>query len=79
MVIPHLDLIIPLVGITVGSIIAFFLPGLFDVMTFWDDRRLESKKIFVFCLVKDLCLMILGIFALIVGLYSNIVAISQRN
>jgi len=78
MVIPHLDLIIPLVGITVGSIIAFFLPGLFDMVTFWDDRRLESKKIFAFCLVKDLCLMILGIFALIVGLYSNIDAISKR-
>lgn len=78
MVVPRLELIIPLVGITVGSIIAFVLPGLFDLMTFWNDRWLESRAKAWFFLITDLLLIVLGFVATVAGLYSNVTAISSK-
>jgi len=78
MVVPHLEFIISFVGITLGSILAFSLPGLFDLMTFWDDRWNGSRTTAILIMIKDLLLIVVGIVCVFLGLYSNIMQISTK-
>uniref|UniRef100_A0A915PXJ9 Amino acid transporter transmembrane domain-containing protein n=1 Tax=Setaria digitata TaxID=48799 RepID=A0A915PXJ9_9BILA len=77
--VPHLEIMIPLVGVTSGTLCALIYPPLFEMITFWNDwkvslniyqRRLKiSWNIFV---------IMTGIFALIAGIYANFLAILEK-
>ncbi|CAJ0962371.1 unnamed protein product, partial [Mesorhabditis belari] len=38
--IPHLDSMIPLVGVTSGTLCALVYPPLFEIITFWDEWKI---------------------------------------
>ncbi|EFP13320.1 hypothetical protein GCK72_009285 [Caenorhabditis remanei] len=74
--IPRLEIMIPLVGVTSGTLCALIFPPFFEMITFWTDwkvlltHRQRMTKIFINCVV-----MAIGFFAIIAGVYTNISAI----
>lgn len=77
LLVPNLEQIIPLVGVTVGMMLAFVFPACIDLMTFlplcFEEARLTGSKIKIYRrIVINSFLIMLGIFGLIAGLQSNI-------
>lgn len=76
--IPKLEIMIPLVGVTSGALCALIFPPFFEMITFWTDwkglltYRQRMTKIFI-----NLVVMAIGVFAIIAGVYTNIHAIIQ--
>ena len=81
--VPNLEEIIPLVGITCGMMIALVFPPIIDTLVFLPKliRKLNKcsekekasfrMKIF-FMLVKNSCLVFVGVFGLVTGLQASI-------
>jgi len=44
--IPRLAVLIPLVGVTSGTLCALVYPPFFQIITFWEDWKVNLKKIF---------------------------------
>uniref|UniRef100_A0A914RG35 Amino acid transporter transmembrane domain-containing protein n=1 Tax=Parascaris equorum TaxID=6256 RepID=A0A914RG35_PAREQ len=40
--IPHLEIMIPLVGVTSGTLCALVYPPIFEMITFWNDWKVKS-------------------------------------
>ncbi|CAJ0948207.1 unnamed protein product, partial [Mesorhabditis belari] len=75
-VIPHLDIMIPLVGVTGGTMCALIYPPLFEMMTFWNEWKATKSTFEVSLRVFwNLILMTIGVYAIITGVYSNYVAV----
>ncbi|CAB3403415.1 unnamed protein product [Caenorhabditis bovis] len=76
--IPKLEIMIPLVGVTSGTLCALIYPPLFEMITFWTDwkglltHRQRVTKIAINCVVISI-----GCFAIVAGLYANVHAIIQ--
>ncbi|VDO59475.1 unnamed protein product [Haemonchus placei] len=76
--IPKLEIMIPLVGVTSGTLCALVYPPIFEMITFWTDwkglltYRERMSKIALNCFV--ICV---GFFAIGAGLYANGLAIYE--
>jgi proton-coupled amino acid transporter len=74
--IPKLDIMIPLVGVTSGTLCALVYPPILEMITFWSDWKMNmtpfgrAAKITLNC-----CVVAIGIVAICAGLYANIDAI----
>lgn len=74
--IPNLEDIIPLVGITSGTFLAFIIPALIDSILFIPaymkktGGKLRGRALFI--LIRNICLCLVGIFGLIFGLNNAI-------
>ena len=81
--VPNLEKIIPLVGIVCGMLLAFVFPAIIDMLVFVSKRvrkfrrSPEEKKLSLGAMItaivlKDIFLIILGIFGLVAGLQASI-------
>uniref|UniRef100_A0A915KXP5 Amino acid transporter transmembrane domain-containing protein n=1 Tax=Romanomermis culicivorax TaxID=13658 RepID=A0A915KXP5_ROMCU len=73
--VPKLELMIPLIGITAGIMIAFIFPPFFEMLTFWREwRSFEnySRKFFYFKLITNSLIIISAGFIMVFGLYQNL-------
>ncbi|KAF7635812.1 Aa_trans domain-containing protein [Meloidogyne graminicola] len=75
-VVPNLEEIIPLVGVTTGMLLAFLIPSLLDILT-WLPIRIKRKeyKLAIILLIEDVIMALIGIFGLIAGLQANLIKI----
>lgn len=77
--IPHLEIMIPLVGVTSGTLCALVYPPIFEMITFWNDWKvLLSQRARIFKIFINVCFVIIGIFSIGAGLYANILAIYEK-
>uniref|UniRef100_A0A8R1HY71 Aa_trans domain-containing protein n=1 Tax=Caenorhabditis japonica TaxID=281687 RepID=A0A8R1HY71_CAEJA len=76
--IPRLEIMIPLVGVTSGTLCALIFPPIFEMITFWTDwkglltHRQRMTKIAINCVVISI-----GCFAIVAGVYTNVRAIFE--
>lgn len=74
--VPHLEIMIPLVGVTSGTLCALVYPPIFEIITFWSDWKiLLSKRARICKIIINLFVVAIGFFAIGAGLYANILAI----
>ncbi|KAI1712336.1 transmembrane amino acid transporter protein [Ditylenchus destructor] len=87
--VPNLEEIIPLVGVTVGMLLAFIFPALLDTITFvplyfnqkyGDGTNGRRRRLYIgyLRLIQNGFLVLIGVFGLVAGLNSNIRNIIQR-
>uniref|UniRef100_A0A914UXV5 Amino acid transporter transmembrane domain-containing protein n=1 Tax=Plectus sambesii TaxID=2011161 RepID=A0A914UXV5_9BILA len=72
LVVPKLELIIPLVGVSSGMLLAFVFPPIIETMTFWPEWELMSRWEMALRVGKNVVLIFVGIFGLVVGMSSSI-------
>ena len=68
MVIPHLDLLIALIGALASSSLALIFPPIIELLTLSADDQRPSIVI----ILKDLAIMLLGLLGCITGTYAAI-------
>ncbi|KAJ1350003.1 putative amino acid transporter skat-1, variant 2 [Parelaphostrongylus tenuis] len=74
--IPRLEIMIPLVGVTSGTLCALVYPPLFEMITFWTDwKGLLSYRERMCKIILNCFVIAVGFFAIFAGLYANGVAI----
>ncbi|VDM49257.1 unnamed protein product [Toxocara canis] len=77
--IPHLEIMIPLVGVTSGTLCALVYPPIFEMITFWNDWKvLLSRRVRITKIVVNVIFVIIGFFSIFAGLYANILAIYMK-
>ncbi|CAJ0953714.1 unnamed protein product, partial [Mesorhabditis belari] len=76
--IPNLEIMIPLVGVTSGTLCALVYPPLFEILTFWHEwqRSMGYCQRISKVLWNCFCVCI-GICAICAGVYSNVLAIIE--
>ncbi|CAL1290873.1 unnamed protein product [Larinioides sclopetarius] len=67
-VIPNLDLLISLVGALASSSLALIFPPIIELCTVWNTNI--SPRKFKLILIKDIFIMIFGIFGSVIGTYT---------
>uniref|UniRef100_A0AC34GC85 Amino acid transporter transmembrane domain-containing protein n=1 Tax=Panagrolaimus sp. ES5 TaxID=591445 RepID=A0AC34GC85_9BILA len=76
--IPKLEIMIPLVGVTSGTLCALVYPPLFQIITFWEEWKLEmTPRHRWFRIGINVTVMCIGFFAIGAGLYANVLQISK--
>uniref|UniRef100_A0A7E4W090 Aa_trans domain-containing protein n=1 Tax=Panagrellus redivivus TaxID=6233 RepID=A0A7E4W090_PANRE len=76
--IPKLEIMIPLVGVTSGTLCALVYPPLFQIITFWEDWKVEmSPRYRYFRIGVNLTVVAIGFFAIGAGLYANLLQIHK--
>ncbi|CAJ0580776.1 unnamed protein product, partial [Mesorhabditis spiculigera] len=76
--IPHLEIMIPLVGVTSGTLCGLVYPPLFEMITFWTDwKGLLTYRQRMAKIVWNCFVIAIGLFTIVAGVYSNFVAIFQ--
>ncbi|RCN45296.1 putative N-acetylglucosamine-6-phosphate deacetylase [Ancylostoma caninum] len=76
--IPKLEIMIPLVGVTSGTLCALVYPPIFEMITFWTDWKGLLTYRERMCKIALNCFVIcVGFFAIGAGLYANGLAIYQ--
>ncbi|CAJ0949661.1 unnamed protein product, partial [Mesorhabditis belari] len=74
--IPHLEIMIPLVGVTSGTLCALVFPPLFEMMTFWDEWKSSMSSLTRGIKISWNCFCIfIGVAAIAAGVYSNAIAL----
>jgi proton-coupled amino acid transporter len=71
--IPKLEIMIPLVGVTSGTLCALVYPPLFHMITFWSDWKTTltpAKRAFKIAL--NSCVIFIGLCAISAGIYTNV-------
>uniref|UniRef100_A0A0N5A8E8 Aa_trans domain-containing protein n=1 Tax=Syphacia muris TaxID=451379 RepID=A0A0N5A8E8_9BILA len=77
--IPHLEIMIPLVGVTSGTLCALVYPPIFETITFWTDWKVMlSTRSRIAKIATNVFVILVGFFAIGAGLYANITAISLQ-
>lgn len=71
MVIPHLDLLIALIGALASSSLALIFPPIIELLTL----SAEGNRPSVLIIVKDVAIMLLGLLGCITGTYAAILGI----
>jgi proton-coupled amino acid transporter len=71
--IPHLDLMISLVGALSSSAIAIIFPPLLEIMTYWNEP--EQLGRFRWRVLKDVVIMVIGTFGFVIGTVTTIASI----
>lgn len=72
---PELDLFISLFGAFCLSGLGLAFPAIIQLCTYWKVLGSREKKIIV---VKNMCLVLIGAFGLIVGTYTSISEIVKK-
>ncbi|VDO08003.1 unnamed protein product [Brugia timori] len=77
--IPHLEIMIPLVGVTSGTLCALIYPPIFEMITFWNDWKV-SLNAHQRCLKIswNIFVIITGVFAITTGVYANFLTIFEK-
>uniref|UniRef100_A0AC34RIZ9 Amino acid transporter transmembrane domain-containing protein n=2 Tax=Panagrolaimus sp. JU765 TaxID=591449 RepID=A0AC34RIZ9_9BILA len=76
--IPKLEIMIPLVGVTSGTLCALVYPPFFQIITFWEEWKLiMTPRERMFRIGFNVAVMCVGFFAIGAGLYANILQISK--
>lgn len=76
--VPHLEIMIPLVGVSSGTLCALVYPPIFEIITFWSDWKvLLSTRARILKIGINIFVVIIGFFAIAAGLYANILAIYE--
>jgi hypothetical protein len=71
--IPSLEKIIPLIGSTVGMLLALCFPALIDTMTFGPVWLKEGGRLeFGLCLTKNLFFISVGLMCMVAGVRANV-------
>ncbi|CAK5078237.1 unnamed protein product [Meloidogyne enterolobii] len=74
--IPRLAVLIPLVGVTSGTLCALVYPPFFQIITFWEDWKLNlTRRERYFYIGRNIFVILLGFFAIIAGISANIIQI----
>uniref|UniRef100_A0A0R3RU75 Aa_trans domain-containing protein n=1 Tax=Elaeophora elaphi TaxID=1147741 RepID=A0A0R3RU75_9BILA len=77
--IPHLEIMIPLVGVTSGTICALIYPPIFEMITFWNDWKVSLNTNQRYLKISwNIFVIITGIFAVIAGIYANCLTIFEK-
>ncbi|VDN05927.1 unnamed protein product [Thelazia callipaeda] len=77
--VPHLEIMIPLVGVTSGTICALIYPPIFEMITFWSDWKVSlTARQRYFKISRNIVVIIIGIFAICSGVYANCLAIFEK-
>ncbi|KAK7097608.1 neutral amino acid uniporter 4-like [Littorina saxatilis] len=66
MAIPHLDLLISLIGALASSSLAMILPAIIHILT----MLMEPKRPGVITIIKDVCITIFGVIGFVTGSYT---------
>jgi len=66
---PKLEILIPLVGVTSGTLCAFVFPPLLHTIVFW--RIWQRKGTLVFYVLRNATLVLIGVGIIITGCYAN--------
>jgi hypothetical protein len=66
---PKLEILIPLVGVTSGTLCAFVFPPVLHTIVFW--RIWKRRGTLVFYVLRNGALVLLGIGIIITGCYAN--------
>lgn len=78
--IPQLETMIALVGVTSGTLCGLVYPPLFQIITFWDDWKLTfTKKHRYLRIGINIAVICVGFFAIVAGLYANISRAIEEN
>jgi proton-coupled amino acid transporter len=72
-VVPHLELMIALIGAFASSALALVLPPILEIVTFWDEGLGTCKWI----LLKDLTISIIGLTGFVAGTVVTVMEIIQ--
>ncbi|KAK5969280.1 Transmembrane amino acid transporter protein [Trichostrongylus colubriformis] len=76
--IPNLDQIIPLIGVTAGMLLALVLPAILEIVVFIEEWRANCTTFKLFIHIGlDCFYAILGLFFLVTGLQANIKNLMQ--
>ena len=70
---PKLEILIPLVGVTSGTLCAFVFPPLLHTIVFWPIWR--QKQTLAFNVGRNMLLVAVGVAIIVAGLYANGMAI----
>ncbi|KAM3723948.1 putative amino acid transporter skat-1 [Dirofilaria immitis] len=77
--IPHLEIMIPLVGVTSGTLCALIYPPIFEMITFWNDWKISLNIHQRYLKISwNIFVIITGIFAIIAGVYANFLTILEK-
>lgn len=77
--IPHLEIMIPLVGVTSGTICALIYPPIFEMITFWNDWKVLLPTYQRYLKITwNIFVILTGIFAVSAGIYANSIAILEK-
>lgn len=71
--VPRIELMIPLIGITAGILVAFIFPPIFELLTFWNIWPRDFT--FYRKVVVNITIVIFGFFIMSFGAYQNVVKI----
>ncbi|KAI6220594.1 Aa-trans domain-containing protein [Aphelenchoides fujianensis] len=75
--IPRLEIMIPLVGVTSGTLCALVYPPILQTISFWDEwKTLEPAKRWT-KIGLNVVIVMIGVFAIGAGLYANIYEIQK--
>lgn len=75
--VPLLGALINITGSFSMSILAYFLPPLINLATFW-EQRLHSRTLKVILLGKDIFLVVLGLSIAIAATYASLVETAEE-
>ncbi|KAL3092364.1 hypothetical protein niasHS_007573 [Heterodera schachtii] len=74
--IPRLAVMIPLVGVTSGTLCALVYPPFFQIVTFWSDWKLNMSPVRrAFLIGRNCFVIVLGFFAIGAGVAANVLQI----
>jgi len=72
--IPRLEVMIPLVGVTSGTLCALVFPPFFQMITFWNDWKIKLTPARRFVRISfNIFVILLGFFAIGAGIAANII------
>ncbi|PAV86341.1 hypothetical protein WR25_14659 [Diploscapter pachys] len=76
--IPHLETMMSLVGVTAGTMCALIFPPLFEVIVFWTDWKDNLSTCHrMFKIIRNFTAMILGFAFIACGVYANMVTLIE--
>jgi hypothetical protein len=76
--IPRLEVLIPLVGVTSGTLCALIYPPLFQIITFWQDWKISmTPRQRLFRISLNCFVISIGVFAIVAGIYANVYEIIE--
>lgn len=71
--VPNLESIVSLVGVTTGVLTAFIFPPLLQMIVYWEDWTVDRRRWYKKVMIAKSCSIIgFGLFAAVVGLYATI-------
>ncbi|VDN17062.1 unnamed protein product [Dibothriocephalus latus] len=76
MAIPHLDLMVSLLGAVSSSMLALIIPSLLELVHLWPDRD-TIPYFWLSVILKHAIITLIGVFSLVSGTLATIIQISK--